>query len=341
MVTGPSGEFANEIVVPFLVENGTSAKQIAPVQSKTLLDLYDEGSSSEPMHDLPRRLFPGSEWAYIKIYGSAKALDIFVAEDLERSIESAIPRDQADWFFLRYADPDTHLRLRIRADPTTLWSTHVPRLLSEIESCVATRNLGTVQIDTYVREIERYGGPGAIELCESYFCADSRCVARSLQWFRRESRPLPRWQFAILSGLFIAQDFFEDTVDQRNLFDRLFATYAADYRKSAALKDQLANLFRRHRSSIDSLVEAALDDKEAPGLPLSGLLQARRRDTTRVRDKIKQTVGGNRVRIVSSLMHMNQNRIFLSEARKQELVVYYLLVRYLESKLAQSLARRA
>ena len=54
--------------------------------------------------------------------------------------------------------------------------------------------LAKVQLDTYERELERYGGAGQIERIETLFAADSVAVAAALPYI--QSDPTLRWQTA-------------------------------------------------------------------------------------------------------------------------------------------------
>src|SRR5262249_46206428 len=56
-----------------------------------------------------RRFAPGSEWTYAKLYCGRAAADRLLAEQIAPLAGIA---DQ--WFFIRYEDPDFHLRVRFR-----------------------------------------------------------------------------------------------------------------------------------------------------------------------------------------------------------------------------------
>jgi thiopeptide-type bacteriocin biosynthesis protein len=76
------------------------------------------------------------------------------------------------WFFVRYGDPRFHLRLRFHG-----CDDHVPRIMQLVGGAcapvVANGRVARLLFDTYLPEIERYGGAAALAIAESMFHADS------------------------------------------------------------------------------------------------------------------------------------------------------------------------
>ncbi|MDX6738367.1 thiopeptide-type bacteriocin biosynthesis protein [Actinocorallia sp. A-T 12471] len=86
------------------------------------------------------------------------------------------------WYWLRYATPahGPHLRVRLHGDPRLLNTEVLPSLSAWSGGLLARRLAGAMVIEPYDREIERYGGPDAIEDAERVFAADSRLVLAAL-----------------------------------------------------------------------------------------------------------------------------------------------------------------
>src|SRR5207248_587833 len=63
-----------------------------------------------------RRFPPGSEWLYAKLYAGNSSVDQILA-GLVAGVVSGFAGAFDLWFFLRYADPDWHLRLRFHGVP--------------------------------------------------------------------------------------------------------------------------------------------------------------------------------------------------------------------------------
>lgn len=69
-----------------------------------------------------RRTFaPGSPWLYLKAYTGTASADHILTDTVGPVIEQLRESGVVDhWFFLRYADPEHHLRLRLHGDPAAL-----------------------------------------------------------------------------------------------------------------------------------------------------------------------------------------------------------------------------
>ena len=99
--------------------------------------------------------------------------------------EQALAADTADdWFFIRYADPDPHLRLRFHGQPDRLAGKLLPEVFAWAGALLSRGLCSRLCLDTYDREVERYGGPAAMSLAESVFGADSRFTVEALRLSR-------------------------------------------------------------------------------------------------------------------------------------------------------------
>ncbi len=105
---------------------------------------------------------PGSEWTTVKLYCGPAAADDILRDLVAPAVAGA------RWFFLRYADPEWHLRVRVRA----------PDAAARLLELVADGRVWRAELDTYVRESARYGD---IEGAEHAFRADSDAVLALLQ----------------------------------------------------------------------------------------------------------------------------------------------------------------
>src|SRR5262249_7768085 len=149
------------------------------------------------LHPSERSFPPGSEWLYAKLYTGPATLDQVLREVVQPVVESALRSGAAErWFFIRYGDPDWHLRLRFQGRPGRLQGEVLPALQAAAAPLLADGRLWRFQFDTYEREIERYGGPVGIVLAEQLFHADSEAVLALADWFTADSRGDLRWRLA-------------------------------------------------------------------------------------------------------------------------------------------------
>lgn len=123
---------------------------------------------------------PGSEWTSFKLYVERDDQDRVLADELQPLLASLHSAGEADsWFYVRYADPAEHIRLRLMRT-NGCFEEGMRGILRAIADLQAGGVLAEVTISTYHREIERYGGINGIAVCERIFAADSSYVLSAL-----------------------------------------------------------------------------------------------------------------------------------------------------------------
>src|SRR5262249_31783008 len=100
---------------------------------------------------------------------------------------NAVASQLADsWFFIRYADPDPHLRVRFHGSPGRLRSQLFPHLCDWAGGRMSDGLCLQFVMDTYEQEIERFGGPEGMAAAEALFAADSVAAAELTGIFRQK-----------------------------------------------------------------------------------------------------------------------------------------------------------
>ncbi|KAB7852327.1 lantibiotic dehydratase [Streptomyces mobaraensis] len=135
------------------------------------------------------RHLPGEDWLYAKLYAAEDAHAELLGRWLPRLVRDA-GEDADRWFFLRYRDPDPHLRLRFHGDPGTLHGRLLPALARHARSWQDAGLLRRLVLDTYEPETGRYGGPDALPHAERLFHLDSRSALGQLA-LRARGGPRP------------------------------------------------------------------------------------------------------------------------------------------------------
>jgi lantibiotic biosynthesis protein len=155
---GPDGPHACEVVVPLVrVRPGPP---VVPTRSR--LRSGDHATR------------PGGPWLYARLPCPPERQDDLLRErfpDLVRRLRAAVPVER--WFFLRYADPQPHLRVRVKAAPAPLWSAGLAVLHAWAGELAADGYDGRFTLDGYDPELERFGGVAATTAAECVFEADS------------------------------------------------------------------------------------------------------------------------------------------------------------------------
>jgi lantibiotic biosynthesis protein len=309
-VEGAGGRFVHEILIPF---EATHLAAVAPS--------WTPRPRSAPV----RRTFaPGSEWLYLKLYAGPVALERLLRSPVTDLVRRAVEEGAAShWFFLRYWDPSPHIRLRLRGDPAALLSRVLPRAEALAARHMATDALWKLQVDTYEREVERYGGPEAIEAVESVFMADSQAVLAILQTPLGPETADTRLLLAMGGVDALLGDFGMDSAAKVAFALAQSALSTADRRAASAVhrreRHRIEPLFGRDRATSEfAAAVAAWDLRGAAIRPHVETLRGLEEDG-RLTMPLRS--------VVASLAHMHVNRVLRMYAPETELRIYALLER--------------
>lgn len=315
---GPEGRFFHELVVPFTRRAAATAVPAAPPKAPSLL--------------IPRTFPPGSEWLYAKFYSGTATADRVLLEELAPLAADAISSGSARrWFFIRYGDPQWHLRIRFHGDPHTLRSAILPALGDVGDRLVRAGVVWKVQFDTYEREVERYGGPEAIELMEEIFFRDSEAVVSMLAACSGDAGSELRGPFMAAGMDRLLGDFGRDLNARLRLAEASRNHFASQYPYDA-LRDPLADHFRRDRRTFQRLLDdpasvPALSRRSEAIAAVAAELLARER-----RGRLRLPLDA----ILPSVLHMFVNRLSRSAGPDHELVLYDYLVQLYRSQIART-----
>ena len=325
---GPEGRFVHEIVVPF-------------VRAEKKADIPDR-ASPKPVRT-SRRFTPGSDWLYVKLYCGEATADLVLRELVHPLTSSTIESGASDrWFFIRYGDPDPHIRLRLHGERRRLREEVEPRVVQEVERFVREGLVWRVQCDTYEREVERYGGSSGIELAEDIFHHDSEAAIRILELLRGDEGHEDRWRAALLSMDLLFSDLELGLEERLALMSYARQSYGREFKTTRQVDIRLGERFRKDRRSI----EAFLDPRPAEGTVAEAcrkiLLRRSSAIATSAGELRSLSVRGGLTRplphIAQVLVHMLVNRLLRSAHRAQELVLYDFLIRVYESRAARERA---
>ena len=272
---------------------------------------------------MKRNFYPGDEWVYFKIYTGMMTADEIITE---RLLPFAVKMRKAGlidkWFFIRYADPEFHLRIRYHINSADAFGSLVAGFRRMLQPYVNDRLISDISISSYRREVERYGAH-AINISEDIFCADSECICKILKDLSGLT-PDTRWLTAVLMNdrLMVALD--QSINDRYDLMQRLSEGYMAEFGFNNHSTKQLNELYRHYRKTVDTVM---FGHSEAI-LPSKIICYIAQRDKL-----IVDSVGhGNNVQI-NSILHMSMNRLFPDQARRYELILYTFMKRAYNSKL--------
>jgi thiopeptide-type bacteriocin biosynthesis protein len=318
-VTGPEGRFVHELVVPFV--------QAAPPRPEPDI------AAPQVTRSLVRRRFPpGSEWLYAKLYTGTGTADQLLNHVVGPLVRSSLASGAADaWFFIRYADPDWHLRLRLHGEPGRLHAEVLPGLEAAAAPLLETGQLWRMQLDTYEREVERYGGDRGIELAEQLFAADSEAVLTILGSLSGDAGLDLRWRLAMAGIDLLFEDLGLTLEEKRSVARRARENFGREFAVDGNFRGRVSERYRAERAHLETL----LDPGQAPPAPFAAGLEALRRRSLQlapVTAELRQLsqaghLSATLADIARSFAHMHVNRLLRSVHRAQELVLYELLDR--------------
>jgi thiopeptide-type bacteriocin biosynthesis protein len=196
-----------------------------------------------------------------------------------------------------------------------------------------------VQLDTYEREIERYGGAAGIVLAEQLFHADSEAVLALVDRLEGDAAAEARWRLTLRGIDLLLTDLGFGLDAKCALLTQARDAFARELRTDGLLRRQLGEKFQQERQSLETLLDPARDEA-SPLLP--GLLVLRRRSSHLapiVAALQAHTRAGqlsvSLAELAVSYIHMHANRLLRSAHRAQELVLYDFLARLYQSQLAR------
>ncbi len=306
--------YAHEVIIPF----NTAGPPV-------LTDL------SQPPVQLPQRRFSvGSEWFYLKIYTGEKTSDALLIQAINPAVQRLIQTETIQaFYFVRYQDPDSHLRLRFRGNPHVEFYQYVVRAMQHaLQSTIASGVVHRVQVDTYQRELERYGME-RIEQCEALFYYDSLStllfLTKTEGFFDEDLR------FAVAAakidrllthlGLPVGQI--------RRLMATLKEQFFVEFGGEPSLRHQLNDKYRSYQPVIRQALAPTF-------VPAEGIWQWQEPQSSVLSQLAAGIPDENQLlNIAGSLIHMTVNRLFPSKQRVYELVLYHCLAKHYDSVMAR------
>jgi thiopeptide-type bacteriocin biosynthesis protein len=330
-VSGPEGRFAHQVIVPLV------RQPPGPLPGPAVA----RGRESQPAAGPAARRFPpGSEWLYLKLYAGAATADLVLRQAAPMLAGALAAGAASRWFFIRYGDPDWHLRLRLQGDPGRLLGEVLPQLHHALAPLTGSGQLWRVQLDTYEREIERYGGDGGIGPAERVFHADSEAALAIAGLLAGDAGAELRWRVALLGIDLLFGDLGLTLAEKRDLSHRAREGYQREFGAGGSFQKAIGQRFRQQRASL----EALLDPQREPPPQLAGSIQALRQRSAAIGPaaaEIRALAAAGRLsadvpELAMSFAHMHVNRLLRAAPRAQELVLYEMLDRLYRAQAARA-----
>ena len=275
--------------------------------------------------NISRDFLPYGEWLYFKLYSHPKKADAILIA-LYPTIERLTDNHLMDlFFFIRYNDPFFHLRLRFRC----LDSSSVARaLMEEFNDLFEKKIIYDVLVDSYHREVERYGGD-SILIAEKIFNIDSLHTVRMLDILQNNNQlgTNERWLLALTMIDNILEGFNFST-DKRLSFMQILSTSMQEEFRFTTNSIYNRQIDERYRSNKENIYRCLAKDID------NLVIMELRAELRQLREilhaaNIRQEA---RFSFISSVIHMSMNRWFETHGRAYELFLYSFLAKYYKTK---------
>lgn len=302
---GDVATFDEELVSPWLEdEHGTRyhAELVVPVQARIPAERAVQRGKKSVFGETRRTTPPGRAWLYVRAYADAHELDNVLAGPLPALVDEEPWKRAFDrFFFVRFGDARPHLRIRFRL----VDEAQSKILVDQFSRLVERGVLRDFSIHSYARELERYGGPDAMDDVELLFEASSFAALRSVAAFRTDDTVRERLAlstFEALSGALLEPATLPAWLERNREFN--------------------VKLLPAEWAIVKSLTADALDSED--------VRQAAHRLRVRLRDSTPDVID-----LVSTLFHMHCNRFGARNEPRLRAIQY----RYVNQTLRRGAAR--
>ncbi|WP_246127218.1 lantibiotic dehydratase [Embleya hyalina] len=289
---GWAAGYSTELVVPLTRPHSprTTAATVATARARP----------AEPAPDTYH--LPGEDWLFAKLYATPDTHDELLRGHLPELL-AAVGEHVDRWFFIRYRDPEPHIRIRLHGDPDRLRERVLPELARRVRAMRTAGVLRTMALDVYEPETERYGGSHALAAAEHLFTLDSRSVLAQLGLRGRGGLAVPNEVLIAVNHALLLE----------GLGDWDWCSWVED----AFTKSPAQTVFRRHRALVRELIRpgrtaAAVGDRlGAPALAQAWTRAPRARAYGGIvlSDNGRGPAGAAHENALLGLLHMQHNRL--------------------------------
>ena len=253
---------------------------------------------------------PGKDWLYLEIYCHTQRARSILSGPIQNLVQKYQQMLNC-WFFIRYLNPAHHIRLRLQFKPASDQQACLADFIQSIETERLDGTISDLQIKTYHREIDRYGAD-LMEEVEKHFCVDSRYV---LQAITLSIPPLQLYKHTInlIKAVYISLNL--DLKQQLDWSDQVQESFAKEHILGGAYFKKLNQHYTLFKDT------PLLADNSGEYLDLQSSFPS----------VISACPEQRRLSMCTSLFHMHVNRLFDSNQRTHELIIYYFLYKELQS----------
>ncbi|HFK5574637.1 thiopeptide-type bacteriocin biosynthesis protein [Elizabethkingia anophelis] len=277
--------------------------------------------------EIKKRFVPGDYWLYLKIYTGIKTADI-ILEEVINPLTISLLEDKgiSYWFFIRYHDPQPHLRIRFYINNSQNYHNTLNRLTLALEKHIDSEEISNIVNDTYIREVERYG-EATISYAETLFFHSS-LLSLNFLWAGDEEK--------IMVILFYIDQLLSQiglSINKKLQWIKDYnASFKEEFNANKSLNQQLDKKYRAFYPKIQDFLLSP-ESKKFRDLILENLNLSIHALENICNSYDENTNPKSLKFFFQSIFHMAINRLFISEQRLFEMIIYDYLHRYYKTQL--------
>ncbi|MCK0125304.1 lantibiotic dehydratase [Gelidibacter sp. F2691] len=265
---------------------------------------------------------PGSEWIYYKLYLGYKSADIVLNRIAEFLFSKKEELSIEKWFYMRYYDDGFHIRLRINVTDAHSRGKIIISLGDLFRKIDTEQRIGRIAMDTYTRELMRYGY-SLIGVFEELFYFDSLYSLKIINFFSnsKKFKSEDLWIGALLSINNYCEVFIKDDDEILKFLEVSKDSFAIEFSSNKFTTKEINKRYSENRSILQSIIL----NRENQGL--QAILEDRHLNVKPLYNKIQERSPEDLNYYLNSIIHMSVNRIFRSNQRMYEYLLFAFLLK--------------
>ena len=287
---------------------------------------------------MKRTFIIGDEWLYFKVYTGFKTADTILTDTIFPLSQNFLQEKLIDhWFFIRYSDPQFHLRIRFHITENKNIAPIIHHFNHAMQHYINHDLVWKIQTDTYQREIERYGAE-LIELSEQLFSLSSEMICKTIALDAVKQDENLRWLLGLKMIDTLLSDFEFSLQDKHKLLNTLQDNFGKEHGITTDFRRQFGQKYRTEKIRIEKILDNNSEqDEEYSALfrPILENSEASKSIIEALSSRKQKAESRKKILFLeenlSSYIHMTLNRLFRTQQRTHELILYDYLFRYYNS----------
>ncbi|MEQ7802075.1 thiopeptide-type bacteriocin biosynthesis protein [Pedobacter sp. ASV1-7] len=261
---------------------------------------------------IQRFFLPGSEWLYFEFYVHFLQTDDLLLNEIATLLNNQ-QKSITEWFFIRYNENGDHIRLRLRIPDSSQLSVVIKATEGLMQVKMDCGLIADIRVCRYEREIEKYSAQ-LYPIIETHFHIDS-CYAFSCIGNHLEETMI--YHLTLMLMLETGEAIFRNASDFQQLISKFCEAHNREHEMNTKLFKMLNSNYNEFNKQGHIIPEFLIQYFKSLRQSFVNML-------TITDDKRKPDLFAN-------LFHMHINRLFASDQRIHETIIYNYLVKQIKT----------